>query len=140
VEWIGERASAQTWTCQVRFRDRRLPDLALLDARIRSFRVGASLRGLEAEVEGHLRTESGEVLLEPGRSGETLRLAPLTRKVEWDAPAGRDEPPSEEERRAHARLRAELRPGRLRVVGPLRDAAGGGIRTLEVREYRWLEG
>ena len=99
----------------------------------------ASLRGLEVAVDGDLVEEKGALLLRIGGTGEVVELAPLVRKVEWDAKAKQAQAPTAEERGAFERLRAQARGrGPVRVTGPLAAGVPGGRWRLEVRQFRWL--
>jgi hypothetical protein len=121
----------------------RLPDLRALARHISDMRVGARLRGVEATVVGHLVARGDELLLTVAGTGEVVRLASLRRKVQWDVPAKREEPATDEERTAFRRLlwqsrRARRRSPLFRVVGPLIEGAAGKPMTLEVRQFSAL--
>jgi hypothetical protein len=140
VKSVGERACGTTWTGELRTHGGRLPDLT---AWVRAFReeVGSAftIRGVEAIVVGRLVEDGGHVAVEVTGTGEVLRLAPLTRKVQWDPERKREQAIAPEEQEAHRRLlatwdRAGRTPANVRITGPL----GAGKRpTLEVREFVW---
>ena len=134
---MSEQASAQTWTCEIQMQDGRLPDIAGLERHLRNGRVGASLRGVEAIVEGSLAEEKGEILLRVSGTGQIVRLAPLRHKVQWDVAAKREQSPTDAERNAYVRLRARWRrqPLPVRVTGPLTQSPDARYYTLEVREF-----
>ena len=102
--------------------------------------VGApfSLRGVEAEVVGSLSGSKEAPVLNIARTGESVQLAPLTKKVQWDVKGRQVEPARRGERRAFARLmsRWDGSPTEIRVVGPLRAGRAGDPLHLEVRRYR----
>jgi len=106
--------------------------------------VGApfTLRGVEAEVVGRLGGTPAAPTLESSVTGETLRLAPLTGKVQWDARAQRVAAPRRTERRAYAKLVAQWdgSGGEVRIVGPLRAGQAGARPILEVREFDLARG
>ena len=118
-------------------RDGRLPDVPALARHIHEIRAGATLRGVEATVEGSLAADGESLVLRREGDGEPLRLAPLSRKVQWDAALGRDQAPTDGERAAFGRLESGWRgkPARVRITGPLRQEVSGGPRTLEVRGF-----
>jgi galactose oxidase len=138
VHTVSEKASAETWTCEVRFRDDRVPDLLAFERYLEESGNGATLRGVEATFEGWLKEEEGDLwLLRP--EGERLRLAPLARKVQWDPKPGRERPMTPGERDAYARLRSGWRSASAaaEVTGPLRPGGPGEAYVLEVRAFRW---
>ena len=136
---MSERPSAKDWTCQIRIKGGRLPDIAAIGQHLEARRIGASLRAVEATVEGELIQQGGIWLLKIGGTGEVVELAPLVRKVEWDVAARQPQMASPEERKAFDRLRSSGRhAGVLQVVGPLAAGVPGGRYRLEVRQFRWL--
>ena len=121
--------------------DGRLPDVGHIARHLRERRLGATLRGVEATVEGLLVEDKGALSLRVGNTGQVVSLAPLRRKVQWDRAAKRAQAPTEAERTAFERLRSLPRRTSvpLRVIGPLaQDPAGGGY-TLEVREFNEIQ-
>ncbi len=136
---MSERPSVTAGTCQIRIKGGRLPDIGAIGRHLEARRIGASLRGLEAAVDGDLVEEKGALLLRIGGTGEVVELAPLVRKVEWDAKAKQAQAPTAEERGAFERLRSQA-PGRgpVRVTGPLAAGVPGGRYRLEVRQFSWL--
>src|SRR5687768_4714306 len=118
-------------------RDGRVPDVSALARYLRECGAGATLRGVEATVDGWLAEENGALLLRVTGTGQTLRLAPLRRKVQWDVERSREQVIPERERTAFDRLRRQvpaLCPP-VRVTGPLVEGAAGQPHTLEVREF-----
>jgi hypothetical protein len=93
---------------------------------------------VEAALAGQAAREGGSLILRRGGGAEPLLLAPLTRKVQWDAAAGRDEAATTEERGAYRRLESLCAggPAHVLVVGPLLAGDPGGRRVLEVRSFR----
>lgn len=116
---------------------RRLPQVRALAEGIRELGVGATLRGVEAQVEGWLVREEGELRLIVSGTGEVVRLAPLIGLVQWNVESKREQLPSEAERLAYARLagrfRRQFQPAY--VLGPIREPENGGQPVLEVREF-----
>jgi hypothetical protein len=139
VEYVSEAADAKSWTGEVRLRDGRLPDVPAVARYLRECGAGTTLRGVEATVDGWLAEENGRLLLRVAGTGQTLRLAPLRRKVQWDVERSREQAFTGPERGAYECLRREV-PGLcppVRVTGPLVEGAAGDPYTLEVREFRW---
>jgi hypothetical protein len=74
-----------------------------------------------------------------------MRLAPLTRTVQWDMKRNRAESPTRAERKAYEKLTAQSKKQsvRVRVVGPLIQEGADGKPTrqiLEVRKFELLKG
>jgi hypothetical protein len=138
VEEVSEKACPRTWTCEVRLRERTLPDPEVFAARFRDSHVGARVRGVEAEVRGLLEEGEGGLRLKPAGGGEPVLLVPLASKVQWDVRGGREEPATEAERTAHGRLRREkdrsVSGTLVTVRGPLRK--GPASLELEVRSFQ----
>jgi hypothetical protein len=136
VDWVSETADHATQTCQIRMKERRLPDLAALAAHVSALRLGASLAGVEATVAGTLEEEAGGLVLRLPESAERLPLAPLRAKIQWSLEKQESQPITPRERDALARLRGQLERARKRVevVGPL--VAEEARVHLEVRDFR----
>ena len=117
--------------------DGTLPDLDALARGISDLRLGATLRGVEATVEGWMVESGGEAVLRLSCTGELVRLVPLTTKVQWDRQTKGPQAATEMERSALARLRA-AGAGRsvpVRVVGPVSRPRADERVALQVREY-----
>ncbi len=138
VEWIAEKADHATQTCEIRLKDGRLPDTALIGKHIEGCGVGASLRAVELKASGEL-FEVGNSLGLRINKDESVTLASLTTKVQWDLAKKRPQPPTRSETAAFSRIRQEWKQGKRRVeiVGPYRVSEAKGS-ALEVREYKWL--
>ena len=133
---VSDQAEAKTWTGSLTPRDGKLPDLAALERAVRETSAAFRLRGTEAEVAGTIERREGRLVLRASGTGELFALAPLTRKVQWDTAANRDQEPTETERRAFERLtlEAEIVPGEVRVTGPVSVTAAPALPQLQVRE------
>lgn len=136
VEFISKEPCLKTETFEMRLSDGRLPDMQQWEAFIRNTGLGASLRGMEATVDGWLERREGRAVLRVSRSGETLPLAPLTTKIQWHLKTKRPHPRSIAERRACKELlrNPSEEPRPVCVVGPLRRSPEGWF-TLEVRRF-----
>jgi hypothetical protein len=138
VEWVSEWADHKTQTCEIRLKQKRLPELAAVSRHLRELGLGASLGGVEATVVGTLEDGTGPLVLELSETGERLPLAPLSHKIQWDPEKQREHPMTRQEQGALARLRGQLGPGsgRFEVVGPL--VSQNETLQLEVRSFRRL--
>jgi hypothetical protein len=92
-----------------------------------TMRVGAHLGGVELTVIGTIQKQGEMLSLVSRKTGERLRLLPLTEKVQWDAKTNQPAALSRAEREAFGALESQI--GKiLTLTGPLR--AGD---ALEVR-------
>ncbi|MEM7165773.1 MAG: hypothetical protein AAF581_09930 [Planctomycetota bacterium] len=142
---MSMRACAKTWTGQLQMADGRLPNFKALKKELVAVGMGCTLRGVEASLVGELFTRDSVPHLRVEATGEVMRLAPLTYKVQWDVAGKREAPITEDERGAHARLQASWRNSAkgnsVEVVGPvgaLRGTGDGAYRVLQVRQFREL--
>jgi len=113
-----------------------LPDVAAFARAVRRVGDQFTLRGVEITARGELTEAGGRAMVRLTGTGELLALAPLLRKVQWDAVSRREAAASAEERGACARLLRERRAGVVRVTGPLAGEPGQAP-VLEVREFAW---
>jgi hypothetical protein len=137
VDWVSETADHASQTCEIRMKQRRLPDLAALAEHVSALRLGASLAGVEATVAGTLEEDAGGgLVLRLPESAERLPLAPLRAKIQWSLEKQESQPITPRERDALARLRGQLERAskRVEVVGPL--VAEDARVHLEVRDFR----
>jgi hypothetical protein len=137
VKSVSDEPDGRTWTCEVRMRGDRLPDVGAIARHLEATRTGASLRGVEAVVVGRLeRVEQGAVLRLDG-TGEVVRLGTLTRKVQWNTIGKCAQAVTAAERGTLERLLADpaAAGASLRVMGPLSAGEAGKPALLEVREY-----
>lgn len=141
IERVCEVPSTDTETCEVLPRGGRLPDAKQLGAFIQGLGLGASLRGMEATVDGWLEKRDGQPVIRASGADDVWRLAPLTHKVQFDFEKKRSHPLTDAERRACEALLLQWGggPRRVRVVGPVVKAADGRL-TLEVRQFEFLNG
>jgi hypothetical protein len=115
LQTVAEQPDRKAATAQVTPKGGRLPDLVKLETAIRESGAGATLRGVEATIEGLLISTDGKWLLRGG--GNEFLLQPLTRLVQQERKKLR--PPAPEELNAYERLLAS-QSKRVRVTGPLR--------------------
>jgi len=134
IEAIPQRPDTTTQTFNLHVRESWSPDPDLFAKNFRLMNVGVDVRGVEAMVDGTLEQQGTNLVLRASNDGPVLRLAPLTRKVQWDVKRKRPEPPSRSERKAFEKIAAVKHPGRLRITGPLTRT--GSTLTLEVRKYQ----
>jgi len=134
IEAIPQRPDTATQTFNLHMRQSWTPDPDLFAKNFRAMNVGVDVRGVEAMVDGTLEVQGTNLVLRASDNGPLLRLAPLTRKIQWDTRRKRAEPPTRAERKAFAKLVACKDPGRVRVTGPLVRSASA--LTLEVRKFQ----
>ena len=124
---VAERPDRKAATAEVLTKNGELPDIAKLQKVISESGAGATLRGVEATVEGELLQNDGKWVLRI--RGKELSLKPLTVLIQHER--NRPRPPKDEELNAYERLVAN-RSKRVRVTGPLRSEHG---LSLEVRAF-----
>jgi hypothetical protein len=132
VESVANAPDRKSATGELRTKNARVPDVDALSTAIRELGTGATLRGAEATIVGDVVKQGSDLVLKVTTTGESLRLAPLTKAVQRGADV------SETERNAFVELTS--RPGRdalkVRITGPLRArTAPGAPQTLEVRIF-----
>ena len=71
---------------------------------LKNLGIGATLRGVEATIEGTIEQEGGNLYLRVGRSSRRLKLGPLTVKIQQDPLTKTARPPSAAEKNALAKL------------------------------------
>lgn len=133
VESVAELPDRKTRTGEMRTKNGRVPDVDALATALRELGAGATLRGIEATITGTVSRDGKDLSLKVGKTGEILRLAPLTRRVQRDAIEITDK-----ERNAFTELASRAEPAEVRITGPLRARAGqGSLQTLEVRTFEF---
>ncbi|MCD6050647.1 MAG: apu 3 [Verrucomicrobia bacterium] len=133
---IDEVADGITQTAVVRTKGGRLVNLEVLSQHIVDIQLGARLRSTEAVVDGWLERRDGDVVLKISGTEESVLLAPLTKKTQWDRKQNSEFAATETEQKAFETLLANWPGGRqaVRIIGPLRPVKQGGEMILEVRE------
>jgi hypothetical protein len=134
---VDEAACNKTETAQLRTKGGRLPDRGAIVRAITDAGVGGRLRGIEATIDGWVVKEGTSLHLRFANESATLRLTPLTSKVQWDVKQKRHESPTKEEARAHSQLEQHWKgqPFKVRIVGPLWMEKGARQPVLEVRQF-----
>lgn len=127
IATVAELPDRKTGTGEITTKDAQLPDMAKLQNIIRESGAGATLRGVEATIDGDLIQSGGKWRLR--FSGNEILLQPLTALVQQERKKPR--PPTDEELNAYERLLAKP-PKRVRVTGPLRSQPNLAI---EVRAF-----
>ena len=132
IESVASAPDRKGATGELRTKNGRVPDVDALSTAIRELGAGATLRGVEATIVGDVVKEGSDLMLKVAITGETLRLAPLTKPVQRGAGV------SETERNAFVELTS--RSGRdalkVRITGPLRARTSPGApQSLEVRIF-----
>jgi hypothetical protein len=115
----------------------RVPDLKDLATRLGRIGIGAEITGVEASLEGTLVMQNGQMILKPDGSSQTLPLAPLTHKIQWDLRQQRISEPVSREREAYQTLAGQVSgtSARVRVTGPLIESEDRAWTLLEVRTF-----
>jgi hypothetical protein len=137
-EWVAEAPDLETATFNARAASGGWPDQAALGRQLSTLGAGATLRGVEAAVEGRLSRERSRLFLRVRGREEPIHLAPLDRRIEQQGRSrSRTTARIAAERGAHDRLRARAEDGpRLaRVFGPVVEARDGLQWLLEVRGF-----
>jgi hypothetical protein len=116
-----------------------LLDPEVLFHRFPAMGAGASLRGVEAVVAGRMEIRADDLLLRISGTGEVVRLAALTEKVQRNPRTSKPERATLAERRAYQHLRSKAGgdAGDVQITGPLRKAGADGLLTLEVRQFEF---
>jgi hypothetical protein len=143
VEAVAAVPNAYNCTAQVRVRGGGLPDV---DRWARQFKAAVGdvyvFRGVEVTVSASLETKGkgGTPVLQVPGLKQSIALAPLQHKLQWNFKKRSARQPEPDERDAYRELAARARDhdaatGRLtiQVTGPLRMTDKGYV--LEVREY-----
>jgi hypothetical protein len=137
-EWLAETADLESETFAARAPAGRWPDQAALERRLSALGAGASLRGVEAAIEGQVALEHSGLVLRARDGEEPIALAPLGRKIQRDGRRRSEAGKSAEERSAYERLRAiagASGPRRARVLGPVVQSRHGRRWLLELRDF-----
>lgn len=100
IKSVEELPDLATATCEVVLHKDQGADLQWLAHAIRELSVGASLRGVEATLDGWLTNESGRAKLRIPDPIGSVELEPLRRKVQWDVGRNMPEPIADDERLA----------------------------------------
>ena len=137
VESINPRADFKAATCEVHWKNGQFIDPQTLSNHVYQLSLGARLRGLEATVEGWLKKEGSDVVLQIRGTNVVLRLAPLRVKVQRDVARKAPSALTPAEATAYENLLARWKgdPRLVRVTGPVvKNDRGPGF-ALEVRQF-----
>jgi hypothetical protein len=139
VAFISQRPDLKAATCELRLQGGRLIDPFTLSNHIFEIRVGARLRGLEAEIEGELQPQGTNVVLKITGTNNVLQLGALTRKVQQNVPTKQPQAATDKEAKAFGNLTTKLKnkPRRAHVTGPLVRRPDGTL-VLEVRSFKFI--
>jgi hypothetical protein len=129
LQSVAERPDTKTSTAQAATKGGQLPDLDKLGKTVSESGAGATLRGVEAVVEGKLVSKDGKWMFRV--LDKEVPLQPLTELVQHERK--RPRPATAEELAAYQRLLQHANESkRWRVTGPLRSTPS---LTLEVRTF-----
>jgi hypothetical protein len=130
LQTVAERPDVRTATAEATTKGGQLPDLAKLQKAVSESGAGATLRGVEATIEGELVSAQDKWTLRV--AGKEIPLQPLTELVQQERK--RPRPATAEELGAFERLTRSPNEGkRWLVTGPLRwqSALSMEVRTFE---------
>jgi galactose oxidase len=147
VESVDKNPDSNTSTAHIHLRSKALPDPEKLRTQFESLVGKAYLfRGVEITVEGSVKERNGDMTVELPDAKESLRLAALKTKVQWNFQKQHTRGPETEERTAFQDLiskeketmstKATSHPV-VRVTGPLKMTDRGPV--MEVREFSELK-
>jgi hypothetical protein len=129
LQTVAERPDVKTATAEATTKGGQLPDLRKLQKAVIESGAGASLRGVEATIEGELVSAGDKWMLRV--TGKEISLQPLTELVQQERK--RPRPATAEELGAFERLARSPNQGkRWRVTGPLRSQSA---LIMEVRIF-----
>jgi hypothetical protein len=132
VAFISKSPDVRAGTCELRLQDGRFMDPFSLSNHIFNIRVGARVRGVEANVAGIVESSGTNFVLKVSGTNTVLQLAPLSRKIQNIAK--QPQPPTSAEASAFSTLTKKFKkPRAYAVTGPLRQSADGSL-ILEVRD------
>jgi len=135
LKWLADQADPNTWTCKLRMADEKLLRPKQFSAYLDSLHAGATLRGIEATVAGHIAIENGRYFLVARNTWLPLRQ--LSHTAFWDVAKKRSQSIAAPEKQAFSKLVAGVAEGdKLVVAGPLTDQKGEEVPALEVRSFR----
>jgi hypothetical protein len=128
-ERVAERPDVKTATAEAIPKGGQIPDLTKLQKVVSESGAGATLRSVEAAVEGEMISKENRWMLRV--DDKQILLRPLTELVQQDRKKAK--PPTAEELTAYQRLAEHANAGkRVRVTGPLRFKSS---LALEVRTF-----
>jgi hypothetical protein len=135
VEWVDPQPDRKTATAELRTKGGRVPDVDALAKAIRDIGAGASLRGVEITVDGHLRKQADHFILRVTRNEEELILEPVRQRLQLEGPKKPPVPLTEEEQNAFENLTVKWqgKPLGVRITGSI--GKGRGRPTLAVRHF-----
>jgi hypothetical protein len=155
VDWVGKTADNQTQTCNLRMKGNALVDRSVVQKALDDQHVGATVRGIEAVMEGQLiapdsapsDSTAPDLRLKLRSSKLVVQLAPLIPEhvVQWDRARKQPMASTPSELDAYRRLGSGSGHANVgdivQVVGPVREAERGATDLLPVLEVRdWKRG
>jgi len=133
IEWVSPQPDRKSSTGELRTKGGQVPDVDTLAKALREIGAGASLRGVEAVVDGRLERQDGHFVLRTTKTDEVLGLEPASQRVHLDGK--RPESLTQPELNSFKNLVAEWKnkPIRIRVTGSLLKR--GDRTVLAVRQF-----
>jgi hypothetical protein len=135
VESVSPQPDRQTRTGELRTKGGRVPDVEALAKGLREMGAGASLRGVEATVDGRVEKRGEQFVLRVSKTDETLLLEPATNRIQLQVRKKAPEPLTEAEQKAFQNLSAKWQgqPLDVRITGPINKRDGKTF--LAVRQF-----
>lgn len=121
IEWVSPQPDRQNSTGELRTKGGVMPDLDALAKSIRDIGAGASLRGVEATIDGVLEKSAGQFVLRAGKTRQVLTLEPATLRIQLAPRQKSPEPLTDAEQKAFQTLTAKWQgqPLAVRITGPI---------------------
>jgi hypothetical protein len=133
IEFVAEQPDRKTATGELRTKEGRVPDIDALATSLRAIGAGASLRGVEATIDGRLDKQGDGFVLRVSKTDQVLGLESITQRVHLKGKAA--EALTESEKDAFRSLTSTWRgqPRDVRITGPLIKRTGHT--ALAVRQF-----
>jgi hypothetical protein len=135
IESVSPQADRKTATGELRTKNGRVPDVDALAKGLREIGAGATLRGVEATIDGRLEKRDGQFLFRLTKTDEVLLLQPATQRIQLQPRRKSPEPLTETEQKAFQNLSAKWQgaPLDVRITGPITKRSGKTV--LAVRHF-----
>jgi len=135
IESVSPQPDRQTATGELRTKKGLVPDVEALAKSIHEIGAGASLRGVEATIDGRLEKRDGQLVLRVSKADDVLALEPVTQRVQLQPRKKSPEPLTEVEQKAFQNLGAKWQgtPLDVLITGPITKRNGKTV--LAVRHF-----
>lgn len=135
IESVSPQPDRQTATGELRTKKGLVPDVDALAKSIREIGAGASLRGVEATIDGRLEKQGDQFLVRVSKTDEVLLLEAVTQRIQLQPRRKSPEPLTDAEQKAFQNLSAKWQgtPLDVRITGPITKRSGKTV--LAVRRF-----